>query len=159
MKSLVVTELSFDFLIQGLGLNPSEEEGLIGKVGRHEIQLVTSVNSNIDLAMTEVQIFYLGLIHAGDTFRSGDILMVGSDDFIDRAFRALDEMEQRGVVVNLTMSSDPNHLFVNKVELIKEVELWREKKVPFLCLLMMEPLDSEGKTKMVTLIRKILNKV
>lgn len=159
MKSLVVTELSSDFLIQGLGLNLSEDEGLVGKVGRHEIQLVTSVNSNIDWDIAEVQIFYLGLIPAGDKFRYGDILMVGNDDFIDRAFRALDEMEQRGVVVNLTVSSDPNHLFVDKEVLIKDVELWREKKVPFLCLLMMEPLDSEGKTKMVTLIRKILSKI
>ncbi len=159
MKSLLVTELISDFLIQGLGLNPSEDEGLIGKVGRHEIQLVTSIDPKFDWAITEVQIFYLGLIPASDKFRSGDILMVGSDDFLDRAFRTLDEMEQRGVVVNLTLTSDPNHLFVDKGELIKEVELWREKKVPFICLLMMEPLDSEGKTKMVTLIRKILSKV
>ena len=159
MKSLLVTELISDFVVQGLGLFQSEDEGLIGKVGRHEIQLVTSVDPDFNLAIAEVQIFYLGLIPAGDKFRSGDILMVGSDDFLDRAFRALDEMEQRGVVVNLTMTSDPNHLFVDKKELIQEVEIWRKKKVPFLCLLMMEPLDSEGKTKMVTLIRKILNKV
>ncbi|MHB8124294.1 MAG: hypothetical protein ACYDEJ_01405 [Desulfitobacteriaceae bacterium] len=157
MKSLLVTELISDFLVQGLGLHHSEDEGLIGKVGRHEIQLVNSINPNFDWSIAEVQIFYLGSIPAGDKFRSGDILMVGSDDLLDSAFRALDEMDQRGVVVNLTVSGDSNHLFINKEELIKEVEIWREKKVPFICLLMMEPLDSEGKTKMATLARKILS--
>ena len=158
MKSLVVTELSSDFLVQGLGFHHSEDEGLIGKIGRHEIQLVTSVDPDFDWSLADVQIFYLGLITSGDKFRSGDILMIGSDDLLDRAFRALDEMDQRGVVVNLTVSGDPNHLFVDKEELIKEVELWRGNKVPFICLLMMEPLDSEAKTKMVTLTRKILSK-
>ena len=84
--------------------------------------------------------------------------MTGSDDLLDRAFQAMDEMEQRGVVVSLTPSQDSKHLYVSKEQMDPFVQEWRSRKISFLCLWMVEPIDSEGQAKLVTILRKVVLK-
>lgn len=155
MRNIIYSEIAPDFLIQGLGLHSDGQSGFTGKVGRHEVSFSTSFTL-ID-AEGEVQVFDLGLAPAGNQFRAGDILMVGSDELLDRAFQALDEMEQRGVVVSLIPSSDPSQLYVAKEDLLKQVQIWKERKTPFLCLLLVESFSIEDQAKLVTLVRKIIN--
>lgn len=154
MKSILYSELGSDFLVQGLGLHKEEQGSFTGKLGRHEMELNSSPNSLMNLE--EAQVIYIGKAEPGP-YRDGDILMAGSDDLLDRAFRALDEMEQRGVVVGLSAEGDSHQLSLNKEDLIPLTLGWKEKKVPFLCLFMREPVELEGQAKLVTIARKVLS--
>lgn len=153
----LISEISPDFLIQGLGLHQDENQTYIGKVGGQEVQLVTSMDSlHVDNFLPDekdLKIFCVGFAEAGNQFRSGDILMSGSDDLLDRAFRAMDEIEQRGVVVSLTQ--DSKHLYVSKEEMDPFLQEWKRHKISFLCLWMVNPVDSEGQAKLVSILRKV----
>ena len=156
MKTILITELVPEFLIQGFSLNPDAGR-FTGKVGRHEVELLASGGSDAPLE-GEAQIISLGLARAAGQYRAGDILMMGSDDLLDRAFQALDEMEQRGLVVNLSASDEQNTIFVPQDEaLFGRVQTWKNKKLPFLCLCVVEPIGSEEQAKLVTLVRKIVS--
>jgi len=153
MKNIIIDEFVSDFLIQGLGLHQSDSS-FNGKIGRHEVELV-----HLEAVTTAVQgeeILVVGQVET-DQFRPGDILMVGSDELLDRAFQNLDEMEQRGVVVSLTPQADPNQVLVEKADVLQLVDAWKENKTPFLCLFMAAPLESDGQAILVTLVRKILS--
>lgn len=154
MKSILYSELGSDFLVQGLGLHKDEQGSFTGKLGRHEMEITSSPDSLT--AQEEAQFIYFGNADPGP-YRDGDILMAGSDDLLDRAFRALDEMEQRGVVVGLSAEADSHQLSLNKKELNELTLHWKDKKVPFLCLFMGGPVDLEGQAKLVTMVRKVLN--
>lgn len=154
MKSILYSELGSDFLVQGLGLNKEEQGSFTGKLGRHEMEITSSLESLKN--QFEAQVIYFGNADPGP-YRDGDILMAGSDDLLDRAFRALDEMEQRGVVVGLSAEADSHQLSLHKNELHQLALSWKEKKIPYLCLFMREPVSLEGQAKLVTLARKVLN--
>ena len=153
----LISEISSDFLIQGFGLHQDENQIYVGKVGGHEVQLVSSFD---DLLSGEknIKIFYVGIANASHQFRPGDVLMHGTDDLLDRAFQAMDEIEQRGVVVSLTPSQDSMHLYLAKDEMYPIVQEWKSQKVSFLCLWMVDPIDLEGQAKLVTILRKVLLK-
>lgn len=156
MKTILMTELAPEFLIQGFSLNDAAGR-LTGKVGRHEVELLSPGTVDVPLE-GETQIISLGLAQATGQYRAGDILMMGSDDLLDRAFQALDEMEQRGLVVNLPTSDEQNSLFVPEdEELFGRVQLWKNKKLPFLCLCVVEPIGSEEQAKLVTMVRKVVS--
>jgi hypothetical protein len=155
MKSILFTELSIDFLVQGLGLHTEDHPHFTGKLGRHEVELVSSTDS-LQNMVGEIQVLCIGKAQAGP-FRTGDILMAGSDDLLDRAFHALDEMEQRGVVVALSAESDLHQVSLSEDWLYKLTQDWKAKKIPYLCLFMVDPVESEGQAKLVTLVRKVLN--
>ncbi|MCB8814047.1 hypothetical protein [Desulfosporosinus shakirovi] len=153
----LISEISPDFLIQGFGLHQDENEIYVGKVGGQEVQLLTSIDS-LNSDEQDIKIFSVGFAEADHHFRSGDVLMTGSDDLLDRAFRAMDEMEQRGVVVSLTPSQDSKHLYVSKEHMDSFVQEWKSKKLSFLCLWMVDPIDSEGQAKLITILRKVILK-
>ena len=155
MKSILLTELASDFLVQGLGLHSEEEPHFTGKLGRHEVELVSLEDSLKDMS-GENQVLFIGKAEEGP-YRAGDVLMAGSDELLDRAFHALDEMEQRGVVVALATEADPHQVSLSKDGLHEQVQEWKERKIPYLCLFMVEPVDSEGQAKLVTLVRKVLS--
>ena len=154
MKSILYSELGSDFLVHGLGLHKEEQGSFTGKLGRHEMEITSSPESLKN--QVEAQVIYFGNAAPGP-YRDGDILMAGSDDLLDRAFRALDEMEQRGVVVGLSAEADSHQLSLHKNELNQLALSWKEKKIPYLCLFMREPVDLEGQAKLVTLARKVLS--
>lgn len=155
----LVSEISPDFLIQGFGLHKDENEIYIGKVGGQEVQLIPSIDRlHLDNLQADDKIFSVGFAEANHHFRVGDVLMIGSDDLLDRAFRAMDEMEQRGVVVSLTPSQDSKHLYVCKEHMDPFVQEWKSHKFSFLCLWMVDPIDSEGQAKLVTILRKVIIK-
>lgn len=154
MKSILFSEFDSDFLVQGLGLHIEEQGSYTGKLGRHEMELASSLNSLTDQA--EAQVIYFGTAEPGP-YRDGDILMAGSDDLLDRAFRALDEMEQRGVVVGLAAGMESYQLNLEKDYLNQLTIGWKEKKIPYLCLFMGDPVDLEGLAKLVTIARKVLS--
>ncbi|MHB1652142.1 MAG: hypothetical protein ACYCVD_06635 [Desulfitobacteriaceae bacterium] len=156
MRNIIYSEIAPDFLIQGLGLHAGGQSEYVGKIGRHEVILFPSAEGSLQTE-GEVQFLQLGSAPAGNQFRTGDILMVGSDELLDRTFKALDEIEQRGLVVTLVPSNDPSQIYVAKEDLLKQIQIWREGKVPFLCLLMVEPLEIEDQAKLVNLVRKIIN--
>ncbi len=149
------SELSPDFLIQGFGLHQGENEIYVGKVGGQEVHLLPSIAS-LEADENDIKIFGVGFTEADHHFRSGDILMTGSDDLLDRAFRAMDEMEQRGVVVSLSASPDSQYLYISKELMDPYVQEWRSRKISFLCLWMVDPIESEGQAKLVTLLRKVI---
>ena len=153
MKSILYSELGSDFLVQGFGLHKEEHGSYIGKLGRHEMEIASSLDS---LETQEAQIIYFGDADPGP-YRDGDILMAGSDELLDRAFRALDEMEQRGVVVGLSSGTESHQLCLHKEKLKQLTQHWKEKKVPFICLFMRKPVDLEGQAKLVTIARKVLS--
>lgn len=157
MKSILMSELAPDFLIQGLGLHEDEKQTYVGKVGRQEIQLLPSEDA-LPRDEEEIRILTTGWAEASQQFRPGDILMAGSDDMLDRAFLALDDLDQRGVVVSLTPSQDPTHLHLSKEHMVQHVQDWKTRKVSFLCLWMVEPVELEGQAKLVTILRKVLIK-
>lgn len=154
MNSILFTELGSDFLVQGLGLHNEEGLHFTGKLGRHEVELASSTEALNDLS-GDVQVICIGNAEAGP-YRAGDVLMAGSDDLLDRAFRALDEMEQRGVVVALSPSADSHQVNLRKEWLDGLTQEWRNNKIPYLCLFMADPIESEGQAKLVTLVRKVL---
>lgn len=154
MKSILYSELDSEFLIQGFGLH--EENGLYsGKIGRYEIELSTSFASLKELE-EDTLIVYIGIADAGP-YREGDILMVGSDDLLDKTFRAMDEMEQRGVVVSLGDEEGNHQVRLAKKDLHGMTLTWKERNVPYLCLFMGEPIDAEAQAKLVTIARKVLS--
>lgn len=156
MKTVLITDLAPEFLIQGFSLNHAAGS-FTGKVGRHEVELLGSNAPNGSLE-GEVQVISLGLAQATGQYRPGDILMMGSDDLLDRAFQALDEMEQRGLVVNLPASEEQGTHFVPQDErLFSRVQSWKNKKLPFLCLCTVEPVGSEEQAKLVALVRKVIS--
>lgn len=155
MKNIIYSEMAPDFMIQGLGLHPDGQNGYVGKIGRQEVALFLASEPPA-LPDEDIQVLAIGLAPGG-RFRPGDVLMAGSDELLDRTFMALDEMEQRGVVVNFTAAEDPSLIYVPKEQLEAEVQLWKAKKVPYICLLMGEPLNNDDQAKLVTLIRKIIN--
>jgi len=157
MNNILISELVPDFLIQGFGLHQDENQSYVGKVGGQEIQLLPSIN-DLQLDQTDIKILNVGFAEASHNFRSGDIVMTGSDDLLDRAFQAMDEIEQRGVVVSLTPSQDSTHLYISKEQMEPFVQEWRSRKISFLCLWMVEPIESEGRAKLVTILRKVLMK-
>lgn len=156
----IISEISPDFLIQGLGLHQDENQTYVGKVGGREVQLLPSIN-DWQSDEKDLRIFCVGFAQASNHFRSGDVLMTGSDDLLDRAFQAMDEMEQRGVVVSLTpspdaTSQDSTHLYISKAQMDPFVQEWRSRKLSFLCLWMVDPIESEGQAKLVTILRKVI---
>lgn len=153
----LISEISPDFLIQGFGLHQDENAIYFGKVGGQEVQLLPSIK-NLQSDEKDIKIFSVGFAEADQHFRSGDVLMTGSDDLLDRAFRAMDEMEQRGVVVGLTPSPDSKHLYLSREQMDPFVQEWRSRKISFLCLWMVDPIDSEGQAKLVTILRKVIFK-
>ncbi|NMA69863.1 MAG: hypothetical protein GX958_10660 [Desulfitobacterium sp.] len=154
MKSILYSEVDSEFLIHGLGLH--EEKGIFsGKIGRYEIELSTSFDSLKGIEDNAL-IVYIGVAEAGP-YREGDILMVGSDELLDSTFRAMDEMEQRGVVVSLGDEEDNHQVHLHKEDLYEMTLAWKEKKVPYLCLFMGEPIDAEAQAKLVTIARKVLS--
>ncbi|AET70198.1 hypothetical protein Desor_4797 [Desulfosporosinus orientis DSM 765] len=155
----LVSEISPNFLIQGFGLHQDENEIYIGKVGGQEVQLIPSIDRlHLDNLQADDIIFSVGFAEADNHFRAGDVLMTGSDDLLDRAFRAMDEMEQRGVVVSLTPAQDSKHLYVSKEHMDPFVQEWKSRKFSFLCLWMVDPIDSEGQAKLVAILRKVIIK-
>lgn len=155
--NILVSEIAPNFLIQGFGLHQGENQIYVGKVGRQEVQLLPSVG---DFASYEkdIEIFSVGFAPASHNFRPGDVLMTGSDDLLDRAFKAMDDIEQRGVVVSLIPSQDSTHLYLSKEHMEPYVQEWKRRKASFLCLWMVEPIESEEQAKLVTILRKIILK-
>lgn len=154
MKNILYTELASDFLAQGLGLNSHENTNLTGKLGRYEVELVSTFDELIAFS-DNIQVIYIGKAKA-DPFRAGDVLMSGSDELLDRAFNALDEIEQRGVVVGLSSESDSHQVSLAKEELNGLIQHWKRGKIPYLCLFLVEPFESDGTAKLVSVVRKIL---
>ena len=155
MNNILISELEPDFLIQGFGLHQDENQSYVGKVGGQEVQLLTSAN-DLQADQADIKIFSVGFAEASQNFRAGDVLMTGSDDLLDRAFQAMDEIEQRGVVVSLTPAQDSTHLYFAKEQMGPFVQEWKNQKISFLCLWMVDPIESEGRAKLVTILRKVL---
>lgn len=153
----LISEISPGFLIQGFGLHPDKNEIYVGKVGGQEVQLLPSIDS-LHSDEKDIKIFSVGFAESDHQFRSGDVLMTGSDDLLDRAFRAMDEMEQRSVVVGLRPAQDSKHLYISREQLDPYVQEWRSRKLSFLCLWMVDPTDSEGQAKLITILRKVILK-
>ncbi len=157
MNNILISELPPDFLIQGFGLHQDENLSYVGKVGGQEVQLLPSIN-DLQSNRTDIKILSVGFAEASQNFRPGDVLMAGSDDLLDRAFQAMDEIEQRGVVVSLTPSQDSTHLYLAKDQMSPYVQDWKSQKNSFLCLWMVDPIESEGQAKLVTILRKVILK-
>lgn len=155
--NILVSEIAPNFLIQGFGLHEGENQTYVGKIGRQEVQLVHSLD-DLQSYDKDIEIFNVGLAPASHNFRSGDVLMTGSDDLLDRAFKAMDDIEQRGVVVSLTPSQDSTHLYLPKDRMGPYVLEWKSRKASFLCLWMVEPVESEEQAKLVTILRKVILK-
>jgi len=157
MNNILISELAPDFLIQGFGLHQDENQFYVGKVGGQDIQLLRSID-DLHSDQTDIKILSVGFAEASQNFRPGDVLMTGSDDLLDRAFQAMDEIEQRGVVVSLSTPQDSTHLYLSKEQMVPFVQEWRSRKISFLCLWMVDPIESDGQAKLVTILRKVLSK-
>ena len=157
MNNILISELAPDFLIQGFGLHQDENQSYVGKVGGQYIQLLPSID-DLQSDQTDIKILSVGFAEASHNFRPGDVLMTGSDDLLDRAFQAMDEIEQRGVVVSLTPPQDSKQLYLSKEQMDPFVQEWKNQKISFLCLWMVDPIESEGQAKLVTILRKVLSK-
>ncbi|MDQ7096141.1 hypothetical protein REC12_21330 [Desulfosporosinus sp. PR] len=153
----LISEISPDFLVQGFGLHEDEKQVFTGKVGGQEIQLSPTLD-DLPLEAKDLKIFCVGLAEASHHFRPGDVLMTGSDDLLDRAFQVMDGIEQRCVVVSLTPAQESTHLYLSKEQMEPLVQEWRGRKISFLCLWMVDPIDLEGKAKLVTILRKVILK-
>jgi hypothetical protein len=153
----IICEISPDFLIQGFGLHQDENQIYIGKVGRQEVQLLHSID-DLQSDNKNIKIFTVGFAEVSHNFRPGDVLMTGSDDLLDHAFQVMDNIEQRCVVVNLVPSHDSTHLYLSKEDMDPFVREWKSRKISFLCLWMVDPIESEGQAKLVTILRKVILK-
>ena len=153
----LISEIAPDFLIQGFGLHQDENQMYVGKVGGKVVQLLPSID-DLQSDIKEIKIFSVGFAEASHHFRPGDVLMTGSDDLLDRAFQAMDEIEQRGVVVSLTPNQDSTYLYLSKDQMDPYVQEWKKQKISFLCLWMVDPIESEGQAKLVTILRKVIIK-
>lgn len=154
---ILISEIAPDFLVQGLGLHPGENQSYVGKVGGQEILLLTTVE-DLQINQANIKVLSVGFAEASQSYRLGDVLMVGSDDLLDRAFQVMDEIDQRGVVVSLTPSQDPTHLYFKKEHMESFVQEWRNKKISYLCLWMVDPFETERKAKLLAILRKVLLK-
>jgi len=157
MNNILISELAPDFLIQGFGLHQDENQSYVGKIGGQEVQLLPSID-DLQSDQTDIKILSVGFAEASPNFRPGDVLMAGSDDLLDRAFQAMDEIEQRGVVVSLTPPQDSTYLYLSKEQMDAFVQEWKSQKISFLCLWIVDPIESEGQAKLVTILRKVLSK-
>jgi hypothetical protein len=155
MNNILISEFTPDFLIRGFGLHLDENQAYVGKVGGQDIRLLRSI-ADLQSDQTDIKIFSVGFAEASHNFRIGDVLMTGSDDLLDRAFQAMDEIEQRGVVVSLSSPQDSTHLYLAKEQMDPFVQEWKSLKISFLCLWMVDPIESEGRAKLVTILRKVL---
>lgn len=155
MNYLLISELAPDFLIQGFGLHSDENRYYVGKVGRQDIQLLPSLEE-LKLDQTDIKILIVGFAEINNNFRPGDILMTGSDDLLDYAFQAMEEIDQRGVVVSLTPQQDSTQLYLSKEQMEPFVQEWKNQKISFLCLWMVDPIESEGQATLVTILRKVI---
>jgi len=155
--NILFSEIAPNFLIQGFGLHLGENQIHIGKVGRQDLQLLPSLD-DLQSYENDIKIFSVGLAPTSHNFRAGDVLMTGSDDMLDRAFKAMDDIEQRCVVVSLISSQDSTHLYLSKEQMVSYVQAWKGRKASFLCLWMVEPIESEQQAKLVTILRKIILK-
>jgi hypothetical protein len=155
MNYILISELAPDFLIQGFGLHSDENQYYVGKVSGQEIQLLPSIEE-LNLDQTDIKILSVGFAETSNNFRPGDILMTGSDDLLDHAFQAMEEIEQRGVVVSLTPQQDSTQLYLSKEQMEPFVQEWKNQKISFLCLWMVDPIESEGLAKLVTILRKVI---
>jgi len=153
----IICEISPDFLIQGFGLHQDENQTYVGKVGRQEVQLLPSID-DLQSDNKNIKIFTVGFAEVSHNFRPGDVLMTGSDDLLDHAFQVMDNIEQRCVVVNLMPSQDFTHLYLSKENMDPFVREWKSRKISFLCLWMVDPIESEGQAKLVTILRKFILK-
>ena len=153
----IICEISPDFLIQGFGLHQDENQIYLGKIGRQEVELLPSIN-DLQSDSKNINIFTVGFAEASNNFRPGDVLMTGSDDLLDRAFQVMDSIEQRCVVVSLMPAQDSTHLYISKENMDPYVQEWQNRKISFLCLWMVDPIDSEQQAKLVTILRKIILK-
>lgn len=153
----LISEISPDFLIQGFGLHLDENQIFVGKVGGKDLQLVPNVD-NFNFDEKDIKVFSVGYAEASQHYRPGDVLMTGSDDLLDRAFSAMDQIEQRCVVVSLTDPQDPKHLYFSKEPMNPFVQECKKHKISFLCLWMVDPIESEGRAKLVTILRKVISK-
>ena len=156
-KVILTSELPPDFLIEGFALRQAENQTYLGKVGGYEVLFLPEAGQ-VQANQEEDIVLYVGDVETNQNYRPGDVLMVGSDDWLDRAFQVLDEMEQRGVVVNLTPSQDGTHLYLEKKETEHLVREWRDKKVSFLCLWVADTFDADMKAKLLAILRKLLLK-
>ncbi len=155
MNYILFSELTPDFLIQGFGLQRDENQYYVGKVSSQEIQLLPSIEE-LKIDQTDTKILSIGFAEISNNFRPGDILMTGSDDLLDHAFQAMDEIEQRGVVVSLTPQQDSTYLYLSKEQMEPFVQEWKNQKISFLCLWMVDPIESEGQATLVTILRKVI---
>lgn len=153
----LISEISPDFLIQGFGLHEDENHIFVGKVGGQDLKLAPSLD-NLDFDDKDMRFFSVGFAKASQHYRPGDVLMTGSDDLLDRAFSAMDQIEQRCVVVSLTDSQDAKHLYFSKEPMNPLVQECKRLKISFLCLWMVDPIESEGQAKLVTILRKVISK-
>lgn len=165
MKNIVATELAPEIFAQGLGLQKDGNSDYVGKIGLHEV-ILTNSEAVTRLASVdgEVQLVYLGSAHVRSQVRPGDILMAGSDELLDKAFRALDELEQRGVVLPLN-SPEEGQIQAGQADpgqeereiLLNRARMWKEYKHPFLCLFLVEGEELQSRAPLVALVRKIIN--
>ncbi|MDA8226893.1 MAG: hypothetical protein M0T74_04185 [Desulfitobacterium hafniense] len=154
MKIQLITELAEDVLVQGLGLQLAEDGYYYGRVGRHEVRQVKL--DEVDSSLGETFVIVVSRHNnEGGCFRPGDFLMTGSDEFIDKAFSALDELEQRGLVVNLAPNGEQHQSIAVGESLISSVQEWKNQKLPFFCLFLVEPVAEEH-AKVAGLIRRII---
>ena len=156
-KVIIICEHAPDFLIQGFGLSQGEGQSFVGKIGGHDVLLLPGTDG-LQAEQVGGKIVYVGSTEADQSYRPGDVLMVGSDDLLDRAFKIMDEMEQRGVVVNLTPSQDATQLYLSKKQAEPLVQEWKDRKISFLCLWMVDLFESERIAQLLAILRKVLLK-
>lgn len=155
MRTIVICDLDTEFMVQGLGLHPCKPVGFTGKLGRQELFLYNF--ADISQAVGgETQIILLGSAQVEGT-RAGDFLMAGNKELLDRVFKALDEIEQRAIVVRLTASEDPSLVYLPKDTILEQIQKWKSEDSPYLALFVAEPVDLEAKAKLVALVRKMIS--
>jgi len=155
MKSFLICEYDPAPFIQGFGLHTEDGIIYIGKAGRNELSVVPSAE-HIKHVEGNIQIIYIGTVTVDSQFRPGDILMVGKDELIDEAFKVLDEMEKRGIVVSLEHEADSKQITINKDHLKELILSWKERHIPYLCLLTGEQPQGEDLNSLLMLTRRIV---
>ena len=153
-KVILLSELPPDFLIEGFALRPAENQTYLGKAGGHDVLLLLDAGQ-LQADQAEDIVVYVGAVESSQTHKPGNVLMTGSGEWLDRAFKVIDEMEQGGVVVDLTPSQDGTHLYLAKEQAEPLVLEWRDKKLSFLCLWMVGSFDTDMKAKLLTILRKL----
>jgi len=162
-KVILISEHQPDFIVQGFGLRQSDNQAFVGKMGSQEIMLFPVESDGYKSVIFQPEqgdnkVIFIGAAEANQNYRQGDVLMVGSDDMLDRAFQVMDEMGQRGVVVDLSPSQNRVHLYLAKEQVEPIVQECRNRKISFLCLWMVALLDTDMKANLLANLRKILLK-